>query len=70
MLALQYSVFIHDVDNLILLNSQLLLTKVGWGVSSLNYVFCFREDLSLHNGKHAYNFKVNTKTALYVQGCL
>ena len=29
--ALQYNVFIHDVDKLISLNSQLLMTKGGWG---------------------------------------
>ena len=31
MLALQYNVFIHDVDKLISLNSQLLMIKGGWG---------------------------------------
>ena len=31
MLALQYNVFIHDVDKLISLNSQLLMTKGWWG---------------------------------------
>ena len=29
--ALQYNVFIHDVDKLISLNSQLLMSKGGWG---------------------------------------
>ena len=29
--ALQYNVFIHDVDKLVSLNSQLLMTKDGWG---------------------------------------
>ena len=29
--ALQYNVFIHDVDKLISLNSQLLMTKGWWG---------------------------------------
>ena len=32
MLALQYNAFIHDVDKLISLNSQLQMTKGGWGV--------------------------------------
>ena len=37
MLALQYNVFIHDVDKLISLNSQLMMTKGRLGMGGVSF---------------------------------
>ena len=53
MLALQYNVFIHDVDMLISLNSQHLMTKGGWSggvVSSSSLLISLNSQLLMTNG--------------------
>ena len=51
--ALQYNVFIHDVDKLISLNSQLPMTKGGWGgggVSSSSLLISLNSQLLMTKG--------------------
>ena len=52
-LALQYNVFIHNVDKLISLNSQLLMTKGEWcggGVSSSSLLISLNSQLLMTKG--------------------
>ena len=51
--ALQYNVFIYDVDKLISLNSQLLMTKGGWdggGVSCSSLLISLNSQLLMTKG--------------------